>query len=267
LAPLDIPGTRSGFNARRGALYLPPAFFASPRPALPVIVMVGGTPGGPEDWPRPGFAAQTADLYASGHGGLAPILAFVDHNGGPFADTECVDGPAGAAERYLAGELHVPPDPRHWAIAGFSEGGTCAFELAARHPDVYGAFLDVAGDWAPNQGSEADTLKNIYGGDRAAMAAHDPANLLTANRLRGSRGWFVVGTSDRTHVAVADRLAAAARPSGLVTSRTFLSGGHNWPLAGTAFRTVLPDLMRALSGSQSTQLWGWAPTTLVGCRQ
>src|SRR5258705_5352723 len=30
---------------------------------------------------------------------------------------------------------------RSWAIAGFSEGGTCAFELSVRHPDVYGGFL------------------------------------------------------------------------------------------------------------------------------
>src|SRR5207247_10827891 len=92
LAPLDIPAPRSGFSARPGTLYLPPAFFASPRLALPVIVMVGGTPGGPGHWPRAGFAPQTADAYAAQHGGLAPILAFVDGNGGPFADTECVDG-------------------------------------------------------------------------------------------------------------------------------------------------------------------------------
>ena len=208
--------------------------------------MVGGTPGGPGDWPRAGFAAQTADAYAAQHGGLAPILAFVDGNGGPFADPECVDGPAGHAETYLAGDvpryladsLHLPEDPRRWAIAGFSEGGTCAFEMAVRHPDVYGAFLDIAGDWAPNQGSEADTLKNIYGGDRAAMAAHDPANLLTANRFRNLRGWLAVGTSDHQHVAVADRLAAAAHPAGIAVTRTRLSGGHNWQLAGTVFRML-----------------------------
>src|SRR5437763_17196171 len=121
--------------------------------------------------------------------------------------------------RYLADQLPVAPDPPHSAIAGFSEGGTCAFEMAVRHPDVYGAFLDIAGDWAPNQGSEADTLKNIYGGDRAAMAAHDPANLLTANRFRNLRGWLAVGTSDHQHVAVADRLAAAAHPAGIAVSR------------------------------------------------
>ena len=146
---------------------------------------------------------------------------------------------------------HVSTDPRHWAIAGFSEGGTCAFELSVRHPDVYGGFLDIAGDWAPNQGSEADTLKNIYGGDKEAMAAHDPANLLTPGRFRNVRGWFVVGTADRNHVAVADHLAPAARSAGITETRTFLPGGHNWALAANAFRAVLADVMHDLGGSQS----------------
>jgi len=77
LAPLDVPSTVSGFPTRQGTLYLPPAFFDSTPAALPVIVMVAGTPGGPQDWLRAGFAAQTADAYATRHQGVAPILAFL----------------------------------------------------------------------------------------------------------------------------------------------------------------------------------------------
>jgi len=257
LAPLDIPGTHSGFKARQGTLYLPPAFFASPQPPLPVVVMVGGTPGGPGDWPRAGFAAQTADAYASQHGGFGPILAFVDHNGGPFTDTECVDGPVGHAETFLAEDvphylldtLRVTPDHHRWAIAGFSEGGTCAFELALRHPDVYGAFVDIAGDWAPNLGSQADTLSRLYGGDRAAMAAHDPANLLTANRYHHLPGWFLAGASDRQHVALSERQVAAARAAGITATRTVIGGGHTWQLARAAFRLVLGDLVQQLTAA------------------
>jgi enterochelin esterase-like enzyme len=256
LAPLDVPSTVSGFPARQGTLYLPPAFFDSPPPTLPVIVMVGGTPGGPQDWPRAGFAAQTADAYATRHHGVAPILAFVDHNGSVLNDTECVDGPAGQAEtflavdvpRYLSETLHIPRYPSRWAIAGFSEGGTCALELAVRHPDAYGTFVDIAGDWAPNVGSEPDTLRELYGGDRAAMAAHDPANLLRPNRFRDLNGWFLTGASDGPHVDVAARLAAAARTAGIAVTRTVLPGAHNWQLATGAFRTALGALTRQLAG-------------------
>jgi hypothetical protein len=256
LAPLDVPSKVSGFRPRQGTLYLPPAFFDPTPSALPVIVMVGGTPGGPQDWPRAGFAAQTADAYAARHQGVAPVLAFVDHNGSVFSDTECVDGPAGQAEtflavdvpRYLSDTLHIPLNPQRWAIVGFSEGGTCAFELAVRHPDVYGTFVDIAGDWAPNIGSEPDTLRDLYGGDRAAMAAHDPANLLRPNRFRDLNGWFLTGASDRPHLDVAARLAAAARTAGIAVTRTALPGAHNWELATGAFRAALGGVTRRLAG-------------------
>jgi S-formylglutathione hydrolase FrmB len=256
LAPLDIPATVSGFSSRPGTLYLPPAFFATPPPPLPVVVMLGGTPGGPQDWPRAGFATQAADAYASQHGGVAPILAFVDHNGSVFNDTECVDGPGGRAETFLvddvprsvADTLHIPLDPRRWAIAGFSEGGTCAFELAVRHPDVYGLFLDIAGDGAPNLGSDATTLRQLYGGDREAMAAHDPAHLLRPTRVRNLTGWFVVGASDSRHVTVADRLAAAAAEAGVATTRRVLPGSHNWQLAAAALRATMGPIVHEMGG-------------------
>ena len=65
LAPLDTPPGTSGFEHRQGTLYLPPAFFDRPRPRLPVIVMLGGTPGGPEAWTRGGFAVPVRDVRVS----------------------------------------------------------------------------------------------------------------------------------------------------------------------------------------------------------
>jgi len=247
LAPLSIPGATSGFASRQGMVYLPPAFFDSPPPALPVLVMLGGTPGGPQDWTRGGLAAQTADTYAALHHGVAPILAFVDHNGSFARDTECVDGPAGHAEtflavdvpRYLSNVLHVPLDPSRWGIAGFSEGGTCAFDLTVGHPDAYGTFIDMAGDRAPNLGSATETLRRLYGGDRAEMAAHDPANLLRRHGQSHLDGWFIAGRSDSQHVAIADQLTAAARAAGMDVGETILPGGHNWQFAATAFRALL----------------------------
>jgi S-formylglutathione hydrolase FrmB len=216
--------------------------------------MLGGTPGGPEDWTRGGFAAQTADAYATRHQGVAPILAFVDHNGSFTNDTECVDGPMGNAETFLSSDtprflsemLQVPLDPQRWAVAGFSEGGTCAFELGVRHPDVYGTFIDLAGDRTPNLGSATDTLQRLYGGDRATMAAHDPDNLLRPHRFHNLNGWFLAGASDSRHGAVAHSLASAARGAGITVSEKIVSGGHNWQFAAAAFRAVLPTVAEQL---------------------
>jgi S-formylglutathione hydrolase FrmB len=267
LGPLNIPPGTSGFEHRQGVVYLPPAFFATPRPELAVIVMLGGSPGGPEDWTRGGFAARTADAYGTQHQGVAPILAFVDHNGTFTNDTECVDGPAGNAETFLADDvprvlsdlLRVPLDPPRWAIAGFSEGGTCAFELAVRHPDVYGTFVDLAGDRAPNLGSDADTLQRLYGGDGAAMAAHDPDTLLRPHQFHHLNGWFLAGASDAHHVAVAHSLARAARDAGITVSETMIAGAHNWQFAAAAFRAVLPTVAAHLDAVPTAPTPGTPP--------
>jgi hypothetical protein len=49
---LPIPGRTSRFDARPAQVYLPPAWFARPRPRLPVIVLLPGTPGQTSDWTR-----------------------------------------------------------------------------------------------------------------------------------------------------------------------------------------------------------------------
>jgi S-formylglutathione hydrolase FrmB len=253
VVPIDIPPGTSRFRSRPGTLYLPPAFFSTGRSALPVMVLLAGTPGGPDAWPRSG-ALQAVDAYASQHQGVAPILAFVDHNGSFMGDTECVDGPAGAAEtflsvdvpRFLAGLLHVPLDPRRWAVGGFSEGGTCGFELAVRHPDVYGTFIDIAGDRAPNLGSAATTLHRLYGGDEAAMAAHDPVSLLRSGRFVNLAGWFVVGASDGAHRPVAEELGPASRAAGITTRTEILPGAHTWRFVVSAFRAVFPAVASQL---------------------
>src|SRR5437764_834334 len=81
--------------ARPADVYLPPAWFRPDHPRLPVIMLLHGTPGGPSDWTRSAQADVVADQFAKSRAGMAPVLVFPDANGGPFKDTECVDGPKG----------------------------------------------------------------------------------------------------------------------------------------------------------------------------
>ncbi len=254
VVPLDVPATVSRFRERPGSIYFPPAYFRPRHPLLPVVVMLEGTPSTPDAWPRAGNAVATADGYAAAHGGVAPVLAFVDENGSFTGDSECVDGPSGAAEtflavdvpRYLSALTGTAPDPHHWAIAGFSEGGTCALDLALRHPEVYGAFVDLAGDQAPSLGGPQQTLQQLYGGSGAAMAGHDPATLLRQRKTLPSAAWFGAGIGDRSHVSIIHRLADETRQAGITTSCVVLPGGHDWEFAAAAFRAVLPQLAARL---------------------
>ena len=172
-----IPATISHFHARTAEIYLPPAYFDVPRPRLPVIELLHGTPGSPADWTRGAAADVTADAYAAQHGGVAPILVMPDVNGGWRADSECVDGKRGNAQTYLTVDVrdaviarfHTRSDARGWAIAGLSEGGYCALQIGLRHPDLYQTIGDFSGEEGP---STPGGLQRLFAG--SAAVGRDP---------------------------------------------------------------------------------------------
>src|SRR6185312_9856282 len=94
----------------------------------------------------------------------------------------------GWADRYL--------DVGRWAVAGLSEGGTCAVDLALRHPRLFGEFADYSGDLDPNLGTEANTIRVLYGGRAGEWTVHDPRHLMSIHRYPGMRAWFAAGRSD-----------------------------------------------------------------------
>ena len=248
-----LPGKESGFRARPGTIYVPPAWFARPRPELPVVMLLHGTPGTPQDWLDGGQAAATADAYAAAHAGTAPILVMPDINGTLDADSECVDGPAGRVETYLTVDVpafveqvfHTAAPGRGWAVAGLSEGGSCSLVLALRHPDLFATFGDYAGLAGPRAGdTNADTasaVSQLFGGSPQAFAAHEPADLLAARRFPHLGGWFEVGDADAEPYAAVRTLVPAARRAGIATCEVVVpGGGHTFDVFSQAFSDSLP---------------------------
>ncbi|WP_433784971.1 alpha/beta hydrolase [Actinomycetospora sp. CA-101289] len=248
-----LPGRKSGFAARPGTIYVPPAWFARPRPELPVVVLLHGTPGTPQDWLDGGQAAATADAYAAAHGGAAPILVMPDVNGAIDADSECVDGPVGKVETYLTADVpafveqvfHTASPGRGWAVAGLSEGGSCSLMLALRHPDLFGTFGDYAGLAGPRAGDTNDdtasAVAQLFGGSAQAFAAHEPSSLLAARRFPGLGGWFEVGDADAEPYAATQRLVPEARRAGITTCEVVVpGGGHTFDVFSRAFADSLP---------------------------
>jgi hypothetical protein len=58
---VDIPATTSHFTHRTEYVYLPPAWFTTPRPQLPVVLMISGEFNTPADWIRVGDAVQNTN--------------------------------------------------------------------------------------------------------------------------------------------------------------------------------------------------------------
>lgn len=254
----DLPARISHFPHRQELVYLPPAWFRSHgQYRLPVLEMIGGQVGSPADWIRAGNAVATADAYAAQHGGVAPILVFVDPSGDFAVDSECVNGLWGNAEDYLLQDIPrdvvrtfgASADPRNWGVAGWSMGGTCAFDLVVEHPEAFRHFEDISGDLGPNLGSRQDTIRKLYHGDTTAWAEHDPLTVLGHHaRYLDTSGWFAAGTAETGHARQATQLNAAAQRAGITTRLIIEPGNHSWRFAARAFAEALPWLTNELSG-------------------
>ncbi|MFD4183213.1 alpha/beta hydrolase, partial [Rhodococcus sp. NPDC058514] len=231
-----IPGVASGFGARDAQIYLPPAYFADPRPALPVLVLLAGQPGAPEDWINGGRLAQTMDAFAAQHGGLAPVVVVADGTGSQLANPLCLDSRLGNVATYLAKDvpdwvkahLEVNPDPRVWAIGGLSYGGTCSLQMATNYPEVYPTFLDLSGQEEPTLGDRTRTVDEAFGGDASAFTAVNPMDLMASRRYPDTAGVFVVGSDDNEYRPGAQRVYQAAKNAGMNVSYLELPGGHSF---------------------------------------
>lgn len=254
---LPIPGRRSGFEARDAVVYVPPAWFERPRPELPVLMLLHGSPGFPSDWTRAGEADLTADAFASANDGRAAILVLPDANGSFLADSECLDGADGDIETYLT--VDVPAfvvdrfgasdDPQRWAIGGASMGGMCAAMLALRHPDRFRTFADFAGFVGPRSGDSnavGDTVRDLFDGDRQDFLEHEPLDLLDRRSYPDTGAWFGTGADDPIPIAAIDRLAPASRAAGIETCVDVIPGDHTFITFGRLLERSFPWLMMRL---------------------
>jgi S-formylglutathione hydrolase FrmB len=251
VATVDIPAPASGFRARPAVVYLPPAYLdPQRRPLLPVLVMVAGQPGGPQDWLVAGKLAPILDAYAATHAGLAPVVVVPDATGASFANPLCLDSALGASASYLTddvpawirGHLQVDPDPAHWAVGGFSFGGTCALQLAVRAPQVYPTFLDISGQREPTLGTRQQTADAAFGGDQAQLLARCPLTELGAHRFPRSTAMVGGGDGDELYGPDAVAVRAAAAAAGMTVEDLTVPGGHSWTVARAALGAALPRL-------------------------
>jgi S-formylglutathione hydrolase FrmB len=280
IVAVDIPSTASGFKHRTELVYLPPRWFASnPPPKLPVVMMIAGEFNTPADWLRTGNAAAIVDGFAASHGGNAPVLVFVDSGGSFNNDTECVNGVRGNVADHLTKDV-VPyvdshfgtsADSADWGIVGWSMGGTCAVDLTVMHPDLFGSFVDIAGDMGPNAGTKDQTVARLYGGNTAAWAEFDPATVMAQHGpYKGVSGWFAISTDKPTQhkfsggdgavglggrdaqgmpgdqTEAANTLCGLGRSNGITCSVVPTTGRHDWPLATQVFTAAVPWLFGAV---------------------
>ncbi|HSU46205.1 MAG TPA: alpha/beta hydrolase-fold protein [Arthrobacter sp.] len=252
-----IPGTLSGMNTRDAYIYLPPAYFAANRPALPVLVLVAGQPGGPADWLTGGAIRGHMDSFAAAHGGVSPVVVIPDPNGSQSANTMCMDSRIANADTYLSQDvprwisstLAVDTNHSHWAVGGFSFGGTCALQMGTRHPDIYADVLAFSSEAEPAIAKERQkTIDAAYPGNPDEFNKQTPLEIMKHQRFESSGMYLTAGQNDPDFVANLHALAAAAEAAGFtVQAHVVERTGHSWDTSSKRF----PDALQFL-GKQ----WG-----------
>ncbi len=251
---VDIPATRSGFDAREARVYLPPDWFRIGGSPLPTLILLPGVPGGPTVWTEDGDADLIANRFASQHGGAAPIIVMPDATGSDDADSECVNSSRfGQVETYLTVDVpayvrsafRAASGPGSLAVAGLSAGGTCSTVLALRNPGLFPTFASFSGFSTPTYLDDtiAESIPVLYEGSEAGYLSHDPMTLLAHHRYPTTAAWFEAGTDDHQPWTDAQSLAAASRKAGMPEVCLMgIPGGHDWEVWRQSLSAALPWL-------------------------
>jgi len=245
---VTIPNTASGFVARPAYLYLPPAALVPNPPALPILIMMMGQPGGPDSSIK---YLPTLNSLATANKGLGAIVLTIDQIGSPAQNPLCIDSPRGNVHTYVMTDvmnyvrqnLHVAAGRQNWAIGGYSNGGECALSFGAKHPDIFGSILDVSGEIGPSLGSPELTLKLGFGGDQARYDEEQPLAIMARTRYSDVLAIFTSGSSDHYYGREVDTAEAAAKAAGMTTRRLIGQGvGHRSDAIVFGVPAGLPDL-------------------------
>jgi S-formylglutathione hydrolase FrmB len=234
---IKIPSAALGGRVQQVFVYLPPEYDDQPRARYPVLYLLHGVPGRPDQFLRVIRAGVIDDVLVA-LGRAEPLIVVMPSGStGFFTDTEWANGlrPHAAWETFVAHDLVHAIDARYRtlargsgrAIGGLSEGGYGALNIALHHP---GEFR-VIESWSGYE--QAPKLRAIFGRSRARLAYNSPLEQLSrvAGSLRAAQTyiWFYSGISDplrRQNEAFAAALARAH----IRFRYLLLRGRHDWRL-------------------------------------
>lgn len=231
-----IPGTVSGVPPQRALVYLPAAYGdpAAPHAQFPVVQLLTGFPGRPENWTDGLQLQQILDAEIASRRSVPLIAVAPLQNIAMPRDTQCVDVVGGPkADTYLTEDVHravtsafrATPDRSGWALMGYSTGGFCSLNLAMRHPDMFSAAVSLSGYVHP---AHDHSTGELFGGSADLANANTPQ--WRAQHLPPPHISMLVmaGTQDTLPNRDARAFAAVARNPLRVETILFPRGGHNF---------------------------------------
>ena len=252
---LNVTGPRSHIT-RVVYVYLPPQYFqpAYSRYRFPVIELLHGQPGEPQDWINVVGVTTTLDGLMARKQAQPAVLVMPDANGGRRISLQCLNQVGGPQDlTYLALDLpasitHLlrvqPPGPAG-GVAGYSEGGFCAANMALRFRDRYGFAGVLSGYFRPASNELGHPVRQVspFGGHLALQEQNTPLaalRTLPAGALN-PQFWLGAGAGNPADVADAElfwRELAPRQPDAPLILTP--GGGHDM----ITWRAEVPLLLR-----------------------
>jgi S-formylglutathione hydrolase FrmB len=277
-----ITGLRSHL-VRDMYVYLPPQYFqkAYAHYKFPVIELLHGSPGNPQAWISVLDVIPTFLSLLVAHPSDAAVLVMPDTDGGQQYALQCLNDPHGIQDMtfvaedvpdYIARFVRVQPPDRAWGVAGYSEGGYCAANIALQEPDRYGAAGVMSGYFVPiqsqvpagNKPGGKPYLTNVFAGQPAQQFMNTPKAYLTKIPVdvQLPAFWLAAGAEDKADVSAAANFRLLLQNRQLLQNRELLQnrvlvvpflviqgGGHE----GSVWRAALGPMLAWMTPQLATQ--------------
>jgi enterochelin esterase-like enzyme len=238
-------------HGARYVVYLPPHYAreAARGRRFPVLYLLHGFPGIDTVFTNVGRVHVVANVLLHRHH-IRPMILVMPAGlqGILHGDTEWANTGAGRWENFILDVVHdvdrrfaTIPDRAHRGIAGDSEGGYGAVNVALHHLDVF----SVVQSWS---GYFTQTPTAVFAGaSPATLRANSPAayvgSLAPAIHRLGLRAWLYQGRTEPTNPALLRSFAAKLHAAGAEVHIGFFPGKHDWGL----FRREIPRMLKSAS--------------------
>jgi enterochelin esterase-like enzyme len=257
--------------ARDVYVYLPPQYFqkAYRHYKFPVIELLHGSPGDPQAWVDVMAVIPTFLSLLEPHPKDAAVLVMPDTDGGLRYELQCLNNPGGIQDMtFIARDVpeaiariaRVQPPGRAWGLAGYSEGGYCAANIALQDPKGYGAAGVLSGYFAPirsqvpagNKPGGRPLKVDVFLGHPGLQLINTPREYVTRVPVNDvlPAFWLAAGAQDKQDVLAAQNFRQLLQTR--VANVPFMvvqGGGHQ----GSVWRAALGPMLRWMTPQLAQQ--------------
>lgn len=230
---VSVPAPSLGGQGRSALIYLPPGYDAHKTWRYPVLYLLHGAPGSPEDWLVAGQVDRVEDELVAEKLMPATILVMPDGTGDTFADSEWINRPDGTSNvadfvskdlvTYIDSHYRTISDRSGRILGGLSEGGFGAVNIGLKDSAEYSVILSMSGYYHPNAAA------GVYGHDQAGIDANDPFRFIPTLAIQKPMFVYMMrAASDTKFGPQADEMAHLLTAHDIPYKLDTFSGFHTW---------------------------------------